>query len=92
MGSREVWVVLRSGGAALKSWSKLILMSILLLKTISPICYMKKEDKGAATEFIRNILTDIHNNLQSLISKVSIHLKKIEEYFFGPKTPQVSQE
>ncbi len=53
---------------------------------------MKKEDKGAATEFIRNILTDIHNNLQSLISKVSIHLKKIEEYFFGPKTPQVSQE
>jgi hypothetical protein len=55
--------------------------------------YMKKkEDKGAATEFIRNILADIHNNLQSLIAKVSVHLKKIEEFFFSPKTPVVTQE
>lgn len=52
----------------------------------------KKEEKGAATEFIRNILTDIHNNLQSLIAKVSVHLKKMEEYFLSPKTPVVSQE
>lgn len=53
---------------------------------------MKKEEKGAATEFIKNILGEIHTNLQSIIAKVSVHLKKVEEYFFSPKAPVITPE
>jgi hypothetical protein len=81
-----------SGGGAEELVEVNFNVHLIIKNYHNPSGYMKKEEKGAATEFIKNILTDIHNNLQSLIAKVSVHLKKIEEYFFSPKTPVVSQE
>jgi hypothetical protein len=50
----------------------------------------KDEGKGAAADFIKNILNEIYINQQGFHVQISIHLKKIEEYFFSAKVPVIT--
>lgn len=54
---------------------------------------MKKEEgKNPAAEFIRNVLNEIYINQQGFTVQISIHLKKIEEYFFSAKVPAITDK
>ena len=53
---------------------------------------MKKEQKASPSQFIDEVLRDIYKNQQGFTVQTSVHLKRIEEYLFSSKTPQMSAD